>query len=71
MNDGAKKRKKSGCRIPTIDQIRDYFLTNRFGIEEGELFFFFHRSTYWRSQSGDPIGDWMKAADRWMWNLEN
>ncbi|WP_268034927.1 hypothetical protein [Algoriphagus sp. PAP.12] len=44
---------------------------NRFETEEGELFFFFHRSTYRRSQSGDPIGDWVKAADRWMWNLEN
>ncbi len=71
MKDGAKKWKKSDFRIPTLDLVRDYFLTNRFGTEEGELFFFFHRTTYWRSQSGDLIGDWTKAADRWMWNLEN
>jgi hypothetical protein len=39
--------------------------------EEGEIFFFFHRSTCWRNQSGDKIGDWKIAADKWMWNLEN
>lgn len=67
MSNGAKKRKKSGYRN-TLNQVRLYFLTHRFTIEEGQVFFCFHRSTYWRLQYGDRIGDWKKAAKRWMWN---
>ncbi|SEF72990.1 hypothetical protein SAMN03080598_01194 [Algoriphagus boritolerans DSM 17298 = JCM 18970] len=71
MSKGAKKWIKSGCRIPTLNQVRLYFSTHRFEIEEGDIFFYFHRSTFWRSQFGDRIGDWKLAAKRWMWNLEN
>lgn len=71
MSNGANKRKKSDCRIPTLNQVRLYFSTQRFEIEEGDIFFYFHRSTFWRSQSGDRIGDWKLAANSWMWNLEN
>ncbi|SMP16952.1 hypothetical protein SAMN06265367_102691 [Algoriphagus winogradskyi] len=71
MSNGAKKQKKSGCWIPTLNQVRLYFLIHRFVKEEGEVFFYFHRSTYWSSQFGDRIGDWKLAAKRWMWNLEN
>ena len=71
MNNGAKKWIKPGCRIPTLNQVRLYFLAHRFGIEEGDIFFYFQLSTFWRSQSGDRIGDWKKAAKSWMWNLEN
>jgi hypothetical protein len=71
MDDGAKKLEKLGWGKPTLDQVRRYFVAYEFIKEEGELFFFFHRSTCWRSQSGDRIGDWTLAAKRWMWNLEN
>jgi len=71
MNNGARKAKKSGHTRPTLNQVRQYFLSQVFIQEEGEIFFFFHRSTCWRSQSGDKIRDWKTAADQWMWNLEN
>jgi hypothetical protein len=71
MDYGAEKRKKSGCPKPTLNQARRYFVAHEFIEEEGELFYFFHRSTFWRSHSGERIGDWKLAAKRWMWNLEN
>lgn len=71
MINGAEKQKKSSSKTPTLNQVRLYFLAHRFGIEEGDVFFYFHRSTFWRSQFGDRIGDWKLAAKRWMWNLEN
>lgn len=71
MNNGAKKGKNPVRKRPTLNQARQYFLTHTFIKEEGEIFFFFHRSTCWRTQSGTKIRDWKIAADKWIWNLEH
>jgi hypothetical protein len=57
MENGAKKGKKPFRKRPSLNQARQFFLTHGFIKEEGEIFFFFHRSTCWRMQSGDKIRD--------------
>lgn len=57
--------------LPTINQVRKYFMENEFAVEEGEVFYFCLRIKSWRWESGEHIGNWKDAADKWMWNLEN
>lgn len=57
--------------MPTRNEVKRYFITNKFDKEDGEVFYYCLRIKSWRWESGEHIGDWKAAADSWMWNLGN
>ncbi|MCH7402257.1 hypothetical protein ACFOUP_18355 [Belliella kenyensis] len=54
---------------PAIGQIRSFFDERNVPLEEADLFYYFHESTGWKTDSGTPIFDWKTLAKQWIGNL--
>ncbi|MCH7398022.1 hypothetical protein MM236_08480 [Belliella sp. DSM 107340] len=54
---------------PAIGQIQSFFYERKVPLEEAELFYYFHESVGWRTDSGVPILDWKPFAKQWIGNL--
>ncbi|MFD2035436.1 hypothetical protein ACFSKL_11575 [Belliella marina] len=54
---------------PNIEKVKSFFWERKVPLEEAELFFYYHESMGWRTDSGASILDWKPFAKQWIGNL--
>ena len=62
--DGPAHTKKNIKEIPTLEEVKSYFLLAGFPEKEARKFFFHYQAVGWII-SGSPIRDWHAAAEKW------
>lgn len=60
-----------GACDPQIEEVNNFFVSQNFPSEEGEVFYFYYQAMDWRNEKGMPLQDWKTAAFEWLWNLEH
>lgn len=72
-NDGTEKKEKSSAKkekesVPTIEEVKAYFLEQSFPEREANKFFNYFSSVGWLVGGKTPMVDWKAAANNWMLN---
>lgn len=64
------RRKKTPCRIPTIDELTEY--KNAHGLDvDPETFYCWYEERGWKYKDGTPLGKWELAMRRWHRTSQN
>lgn len=62
------KKMNDTFKVPSIEEVKAYFLAAAQPEKEGRKFYFHNKATGWEL-SGKPIFDWKAAADKWIENI--
>jgi hypothetical protein len=70
ISDGSDSLKKRNRFVPpSLDQVKEHFVTAGMKHSDAEEFFDHHAARGWKLSKGLPMVDWHRAAGTWKRNL--